>query len=159
MKAGADRARPTADGRRCGMHTNADQNHLTPIMRKGIVVLLLVIQTVLLAAHFFVYETWIYFWQPAGAGWMGWRSLEPTPGRSGVVRSSGSGGRVGNDQRESDAGPSSTSALAEFAGSVARAYRGDDQRFTSGACAGSQFCATNCSDHSPVAAGNRFSGG
>ena len=56
------------------MHTNADQNHLTPIMRKGIVVLLLVIQTVLLAAHFFVYETWIYFWQPAGAGWMGWRS-------------------------------------------------------------------------------------
>src|SRR5260370_3270112 len=43
-------------------------------MRKGIAVLLLVIQTVLLAAHFFVYETWIYFWQPAGAGWMGWRS-------------------------------------------------------------------------------------
>jgi predicted MPP superfamily phosphohydrolase len=43
-------------------------------MRKGIAVLLLVIQTVLLAAHFFVYETWIYFWQPAGAGWIGWRS-------------------------------------------------------------------------------------
>src|SRR5258708_35560737 len=43
-------------------------------MRKGIAVLLLVIQTVLWAAHFFVYETWIYFWQPAGAGWMGWRS-------------------------------------------------------------------------------------
>src|SRR5882672_6223969 len=43
-------------------------------MGKGIAVLLLVIQTVLLAAHFFVYETWIYFWQPAGAGWIGWRS-------------------------------------------------------------------------------------
>jgi hypothetical protein len=37
-------------------------------MRKGIVVLLAVVQTVLLAAHFFVYETWIYFWQPARTG-------------------------------------------------------------------------------------------
>jgi len=43
-------------------------------MRKEIAVLLLVIQTILLAAHFFVYGTWIYFWQPAGAAWMGWRS-------------------------------------------------------------------------------------
>jgi predicted MPP superfamily phosphohydrolase len=39
-------------------------------MRKGIVVLLAAVQTVLLAAHFFVYETWIYFWQPDRAGSM-----------------------------------------------------------------------------------------
>jgi len=44
-------------------------------MRKGIVVLLAVVQTVLLAAHFFVYETWIYFWEPAGAGWMAGRAV------------------------------------------------------------------------------------
>jgi uncharacterized protein len=42
-------------------------------MRKGIVVLVAVIQSVLLAAHFFVYQTWIYFWEPTGAGWMGRR--------------------------------------------------------------------------------------
>jgi len=35
------------------------------------VAFLAVVQTVLLAAHFFVYETWIYFWQPARAGWDG----------------------------------------------------------------------------------------
>jgi len=59
-------------------------------MRKGIAVLLLVIQTVLLAAHFFVYETWIYFWQPAGAGWMGWRSAAvPSSSRAGWVPGSG----------------------------------------------------------------------
>src|ERR1700739_3962802 len=56
------------------MHTNADDKHLTAIMRKGIVVLVAVIQSVLLAAHFFVYETWIYFWEPTGSGWMGKRA-------------------------------------------------------------------------------------
>jgi hypothetical protein len=57
------------------MHTNAGNKHLTSIMRKGIVVLVAVIQSVLLAAHFFVYETWIYFWEPTGSGWMGKRAV------------------------------------------------------------------------------------
>jgi uncharacterized protein len=57
------------------MHTNEGDKHLTAIMRKGIVVLVAVIQSVLLAAHFFVYETWIYFWEPTGSGWMGKRAL------------------------------------------------------------------------------------
>jgi len=43
-------------------------------MRRGIVAFLAVVQTVLLAAHFFVYETWIYFWEPARAGRMGGRT-------------------------------------------------------------------------------------
>src|SRR6202041_670449 len=38
-------------------------------------VLVGVIQSVLLAAHFFVYETWIYFWEPTGSGWMGKRAV------------------------------------------------------------------------------------
>jgi uncharacterized protein len=33
-------------------------------MNKGIVRFLVVFQTILLAAHFFVYETWRYFWSP-----------------------------------------------------------------------------------------------
>jgi uncharacterized protein len=57
------------------MHTNKGDKHQTAIMRKGIVVLVAVIQSVLLAAHFFVYETWIYFWEPTGSGWMGRRAL------------------------------------------------------------------------------------
>src|SRR6201993_2377435 len=57
------------------MHTNAGNKHQTAIMRNGIVVLVAVIQSVLLAAHFFVYETWIYFWEPTGSGWMGRRAL------------------------------------------------------------------------------------
>src|SRR6266481_6861989 len=44
-------------------------------MRKGIVTFLAVVQTVLLAAHFFVYETWIYFWEPTRAGGMGGRTV------------------------------------------------------------------------------------
>src|SRR5438045_456253 len=34
-------------------------------MRKGIWVFLAVVQAILLAAHFLVYETWEYFWSPA----------------------------------------------------------------------------------------------
>jgi hypothetical protein len=38
-------------------------------MRPGIAVFVGVVQTVLLAAHFFVFETWLYFWSPgASAG-------------------------------------------------------------------------------------------
>src|ERR1700758_4276956 len=57
------------------MHTNKGDKHQTSIMRKGIVVLVAVIQSILLAAHFFVYETWIYFWEPPDSGWMGKRAL------------------------------------------------------------------------------------
>src|ERR1041384_1411206 len=35
-------------------------------MRKEILVFLAVFQSVLLSAHFFVYETWVYFWEPVG---------------------------------------------------------------------------------------------
>jgi uncharacterized protein len=36
-------------------------------MRTGILVFVAVFQSILLAAHLFVYQTWTYFWEPAGA--------------------------------------------------------------------------------------------
>jgi len=36
-------------------------------MRPGIAVFVAVVQTVLLAAHFFVFETWVYFWSPSAS--------------------------------------------------------------------------------------------
>ncbi|HEY1424061.1 MAG TPA: metallophosphoesterase [Candidatus Acidoferrum sp.] len=36
-------------------------------MRPGIAVFVAVVQTVLLAAHFFVFETWLYFWSPGAS--------------------------------------------------------------------------------------------
>ena len=36
-------------------------------MRPGIAVFVAVVQTVLLAAHFFVFESWVYFWSPGAS--------------------------------------------------------------------------------------------
>jgi hypothetical protein len=36
-------------------------------MRPSIAVFLAVVQTILLAAHFFVFETWVYFWSPGAS--------------------------------------------------------------------------------------------
>jgi predicted MPP superfamily phosphohydrolase len=39
-------------------------------MKTGIVVFIAVFQSILLAAHFFVYETWLHFWNPNAASWL-----------------------------------------------------------------------------------------
>jgi len=39
-------------------------------MKTGIVVFIAVFQSVLLAAHFFVYKTWLYLWSPDASAWL-----------------------------------------------------------------------------------------
>src|SRR2546425_12089483 len=39
-------------------------------MKTGIVVFIAVFQSVLLAAHFFVYETWLHLWNPGAVSWL-----------------------------------------------------------------------------------------
>src|SRR2546425_5530755 len=39
-------------------------------MKTGIVVFITVFQSILLAAHFFVYETWLHLWNPGAASWL-----------------------------------------------------------------------------------------
>jgi len=39
-------------------------------MKTGIVVFIAVFQSILLAAHFFVYETWLHLWNPGAVSWL-----------------------------------------------------------------------------------------